>query len=82
MALIVAQPEYGLPTMTASAAESFAQVLAGYEQQGASMLIAFGHEMNGNWYAWGQQPSAYIKAFQTLSDAIAKVWVQPYPSMP
>jgi len=30
--------------------------------------------MNGNWYAWGQQPAEYIKAFQTMSTAIAKVW--------
>ena len=77
--MVVAKPDYGLSAMTSLSSASLAQVLAGYEKQGASMLIAFGHEMNGNWYAWGQQPSAYIKAFQTLSDAVAKVWVQPQP---
>ena len=73
MAIIVTQPTQGLSTITVSAAEAYAEVIAGYEEQGASMLIEFGHEMNGNWYAWGQQPSAYIKAFQIMADAIDKV---------
>ncbi|DBA82983.1 TPA: hypothetical protein ACH3X1_006760 [Trebouxia sp. C0004] len=72
MAVIVAQPTYGLSEITTAAAETFAKIIEGYEEQGASMLIEFGHEMNGNWYAWGQQPAEYIKAFQTLSTAIAK----------
>jgi len=73
MAVIVAQPTYGLSEITTASAETFAKIIEGYEEQGASMLIEFGHEMNGNWYAWGQQPAEYIKAFQTMSTAIAKV---------
>ena len=77
MAVIVAQPSKGLSQITTASAEKFASVIQGYEEQGASMLIEFGHEMNGNWYAWGQQPSEYIKAFQTVSTAIAKVGIEP-----
>ena len=77
MAVIVAQPSNGLSQITTASAEKFASVIQGYEEQGASMLIEFGHEMNGNWYAWGQQPAEYIKAFQTVSTAIAKVGVEP-----
>ena len=73
MAVIVAQPTKGLAGITAASAETFAEVIVGYEEQGASMLIEFGHEMNCNWYAWGQQPAEYIKAFQTMSTAISKV---------
>lgn len=73
MAVIVTQPTQGLSSITPQVAEAYAKVIAGYEEQGASMLIEFGHEMNGNWYPWGQQPSAYIKAFQIMADAIAKV---------
>lgn len=73
MAVIVTQPKLGLSSITPQVAEAYAKVIAGYEEQGASMLIEFGHEMNGNWYPWGQQPSAYIRAFQTMADAIAKV---------
>ena len=73
MAVIVAQPTKGLAAITAASAEIFAEVIVGYEEQGASMLSEFGHEMNGNWYAWGQQPAEYIKAFQTMSTAISKV---------
>ena len=75
MAIIVAQPSYGLSKITTDAANTFASIIKGYEQQGASMLIEFGHEMNGNWNQWGQQPAEYIKAFQTMSTAISKVWL-------
>lgn len=75
MAVIVAQPSYGLSTITTAVANTFASIIEGYEQQGASMLIEFGHEMNGNWNQWGQQPAEYIKAFQTMSTAISKVWL-------
>ena len=81
MAVIVAQPSSGLPAITKAAAETFAKVIAGYEEQGASMLIEFGHEMNGNWYPWGQKPTAYIKAFQTMSQAIYKVWEIQNPNV-
>ena len=73
LAVIVAQPAQGLGKITADEAKKFAAVLAVYEQQGATMLIEFGHEMNGNWYAWGQQPAEYISAWQTMSNAIRKV---------
>ena len=29
-------------------------------------MVSFGHEMNGNWYPWGQQPGAYVDAFQKV----------------
>lgn len=69
----MAQPGNGLDKITAAAAADFAKTLASYEQQGATMLIEFAHEMNGNWYVWGQQPMQYIAAFQTMSTAIKKV---------
>ena len=41
--------------------------------------------MNGSWYPWSQQPSAYIKAFQVVADAIhskapqsAMLWAPNY----
>ena len=73
LAVIVAQPSGGLATITADVAAKFADVLATYEQQGAAMLIEFGHEMNGNWYSWGQQPAAYISKFQIMASAVKKV---------
>lgn len=47
LAIIVAQPTAGLAAMTDAVATSFAKVLNGYEQQGAIVMIEFGHEMNG-----------------------------------
>lgn len=81
LSVIVAQPGQGLGKITADAAKEFAKVLAAYEQQGATMLIEFAHEMNGNWYVWGQQPMEYISAFQTMSTAIKKV-SPDLPSLP
>ena len=49
-------------------------------------MVSFGHEMNGNWYIWGQQPAEYVDAFQkvrrTLNSAtcgVAMVWA-PNPA--
>ena len=36
-------------------------------QGGASFLVSFGHEMNGNWYVWGQQPIEFVQAFQLVA---------------
>jgi len=35
-----------------------------------TVYVRFAHEMNGNWYSWGQQPAAYKVAFQRLADRI------------
>jgi hypothetical protein len=37
---------------------------------GVPAVIRFAHEMNGSWYAWGQQPAAYIEAFRAVAAAV------------
>lgn len=41
--------------------KSFATTIRSY---GAPVTLRFGHEMNGNWYPWGQRPAEYIKAYR------------------
>jgi hypothetical protein len=70
MALITLQPESGLDKITDAVAYDFAELLAEYNQNGVAVFVRFGHEMNGSWYSWSQQPTAYIRAFDTLADAV------------
>jgi beta-mannanase len=50
-------------------------------QAGASFMIRYAHEMNGNWFVWGQQPSEYIASHQLVARilrnstcGVAMVW--------
>jgi hypothetical protein len=53
--------------------DSWAVGLRGY---GATVLLDFGHEMDGNWYPWGNAvngntPAEYIAAFRHVHDRFA-----------
>ena len=37
------------------------------------VFIIFGHEMNGNWYAWGQKPAEYIAKFKTVAEIFHRI---------
>ncbi len=85
MALITLQPESGLDKVTATVAYDFAGLLAEYNRSGVPVFVRFGHEMNGSWYPWSQQPTAYIRAFRTLAEAVhqhttlsAMLWAPNY----
>jgi beta-mannanase len=36
------------------------------KQYGAPVTIRFGHEMNGNWYPWGQRDTDYAAAYKRI----------------
>ena len=85
MVMITLEPWNGLASVTAEAAAALADLAAGYNARGVPVIIRFAHEMNGSWYPWSQQPSAYIKAFQAVADAIhsqapqsAMLWAPNY----
>ncbi len=64
------EPLGGLSTVTAGTAADLAARLARYGGQGVPSIIRFAHEMNGTWYPWGQDPTAYIAAFRRVADAV------------
>lgn len=69
--LVTLEPHDGLASVTPEAAEQLASVLHGYWQmRGVPTFVRFAHEMNGSWYPWGQQPSAYVDAFETVARAV------------
>ena len=71
IALITLEPHDGLAAVTDAAAHDFADLLAGYwERDGVRTFVRFAHEMNGSWYPWAQQPTAYVAAFQRVAAAV------------
>lgn len=43
--------------------KQFASRIKEYNQP---VIIRFGHEMNGNWYPWGNKPDEYTKAYKYI----------------
>jgi hypothetical protein len=84
MALITLEPNDGLAAVTQQATDELATALRGYSDRGVPVLVRFAHEMNGSWYAWGQQPAAYIEAYRRVADAVhtipnaATIWAPNY----
>lgn len=85
MLLLTLEPKLGLPTVTSAVAADVATVIASMEDAGTTVVVRFAHEMNGSWYAWGQQPAEYIAAFRTLAEglrqgtrATAMMWAPNY----
>lgn len=69
--LITLEPKDGLESVTAATAEELARLLDGYWRVGGTpTIVRFAHEMNGSWYPWGQQPTAYVDAFRTVATAV------------
>jgi hypothetical protein len=53
--------------------KSFAQAIKDYQNP---VMIRFGHEMNGDWYPWGQRPGEYIKAYRYLVSKFRQIGVE------
>jgi hypothetical protein len=71
IALVTLEPFGGLSEVTTNVCEDFANFCAAFEAQGiAGIILRFAHEMNGTWYAWGQQPLLYREKFRLLAQAV------------
>jgi len=68
--LLTLEPHDGLAAVTPAVAERLTALLAEINGTGVPVIVRFGHEMNGSWYEWGQQPTAYIAAFRMLAEAV------------
>lgn len=83
--LLTLEPEEGLDAVTDEAAEALATDLHAINESGVPVIVRFAHEMNGSWYAWGQQPAAYVEAFRRVAGAVhegapgsATMWAPNY----
>lgn len=43
------------------------------KQYGGQVTLRFGHEMNGDWYPWGNRPVDYIAAYKHVHDLVKGV---------
>jgi hypothetical protein len=83
--LLTLEPHAGLGEVTDEVAAALAARLDGYNCRGVPVIVRFAHEMNGSWYEWGQQPTAYVGAFRRLAAAVhagapgsAMMWAPNY----
>jgi hypothetical protein len=70
MLLLTLEPHAGLTAVTPEVGERLAALAAEINRQGVPVIVRFAHEMNGSWYEWGQQPTAYIAAFRMVAKAL------------
>ncbi len=82
---LTVEPFGGLSAVTDQAVADLAATMSAYNSRGVPVFLRFAHEMNGSWYAWGQQPSAYVAAFRRVAAAVhaaapvtAMVWAPNY----
>lgn len=68
--LLTLEPAGGLDTVTDDAIDGLVTVLQQANDSGVPVVVRFAHEMNGSWYAWGQQPKAYVKTFRAVAAAV------------
>jgi hypothetical protein len=85
MVLLTLEPHEGLDAVDDDAAAELARRIDGHNRRGVPVVVRFAHEMNGSWYAWGQQPGAYVDAFRRVADAVhagapgsAMMWAPNY----
>ncbi|HEY3524232.1 MAG TPA: glycosyl hydrolase [Candidatus Limnocylindrales bacterium] len=69
-ALLTVEPNAGLAAVDEAAIADLVTVVAAANDAGVPVLVRFAHEMNGSWYAWGEQPAAYVAAFRRLAGAV------------
>jgi hypothetical protein len=68
--LLTLEPAEGLVAVTEQVADDVAALLADLNDAGVPVVLRFAHEMNGSWYAWGQQPEEYVETFRRVAAAV------------
>jgi hypothetical protein len=83
--LLTLEPHGGLATMSDEVIAKLAGDLRALNDQGTPVVLRFAHEMNGSWYAWGQQPARYVEVFRKVAAAVhaaapgtAMMWAPNY----
>jgi hypothetical protein len=68
--LLTLEPHAGLDAMSDEVINRLANDLRELNELGTPVIVRFAHEMNGSWYAWGQQPEHYVQVFRKVADAV------------
>lgn len=83
--VLTLEPHAGLAAVTEGVAGTLGDDLRKLNDSGVPVILRFAHEMNGSWYAWGQQPREYIDTFRRVAAMIhrkapgtAMMWAPNY----
>jgi len=69
--VLTLEPSVDLDDLTDDDAAALNSRLESYRSQyDAVQLVRFAPEMNGSWVSWGQQPTAYVRAFERMAEAV------------
>ncbi|MGB2921458.1 MAG: glycosyl hydrolase [Mycobacterium sp.] len=71
--VLTLEPHGGLDTISPEVILTLAHDLLDLNNQGVPVIVRFAHEMNGSWYAWGQQPQRYKQVFQQVATAVHEI---------
>lgn len=68
--LLTLEPLDGLASVSDDVLADLTATLERWNAAGTPVLVRFGHEMNGSWYPWGQDPVAYVDTFRRTAAAV------------
>ncbi|HXO50735.1 MAG TPA: glycosyl hydrolase [Mycobacterium sp.] len=71
--LLTLEPHAGLDAVSPEVIRTLAYDLLDLNNVGVAVIVRFAHEMNGSWYAWGQQPEHYKAVFRQVATAIHQI---------
>jgi hypothetical protein len=64
MAMVTVELPLGFDSYANAQVESLALI---FKSGRVPVFLRWAHEMNGSWYAWGQQPERYVNSFRNVS---------------
>ncbi|KAG0140964.1 hypothetical protein CROQUDRAFT_664468 [Cronartium quercuum f. sp. fusiforme G11] len=67
---IALMPTKGLEHISQRVAERIAQKMYEVNQLNITVWLRWGHEMNGNWYKWGNNPKLFKEKWRLVSQAV------------
>ncbi|MCD7102111.1 glycoside hydrolase family 26 protein [Pseudoclavibacter sp. 13-3] len=83
--LLTLEPHGGLTTLSEPVVDRLVTDLAALNDSGVPVVVRLAHEMNGSWYSWGQQPTAYREVFRRVAESVhegapgsAMMWAPNY----
>ncbi|PLW12059.1 hypothetical protein PCANC_17652 [Puccinia coronata f. sp. avenae] len=70
---IAIMPVEGLEKVTPEIAGNIARKMQMLNAQGITVWLRFAHEMNGDWYVWGQKPALFLEKWKLVTNAVRSV---------
>jgi Glycosyl hydrolase family 26 len=71
--VLTLEPHAGLDAVSPEVIRTLAYDLLNLNNGGVAVIVRFAHEMNGSWYAWGQQPEHYKAVFRQVATAVHRI---------